>query len=88
MFHNRQITLCQVILSSPFNSPSSSLSHIFCFFRNFKLTLLELERLYNLLIEVEDCEKKLLALPTNTSMRVQVQALSIKPFYQYITLAF
>ena len=40
--------------------------------RNFKQTLIELERLYDLLIEVEDCEKKLTALPTGTSMRVQV----------------
>jgi hypothetical protein len=47
------------------------------FFRNFKLTLLELERLYNLLIEVEDCEKKLLALPTNTLLRVQVTGVMI-----------
>ena len=39
--------------------------------------MLELERLYNLLIAVEDCEKKLLALPTNTSMRVQVKLKSI-----------
>lgn len=41
--------------------------------RNYKLTLLELERLYNLLIEVEDCEKKLIALPTNAPMRIHVE---------------
>jgi len=40
--------------------------------KNFKQTLIELERLYSLLIEVEDCEKKLTALPTGTSMRLQV----------------
>jgi DNA topoisomerase 2-associated protein PAT1 len=34
--------------------------------RNYKKTLLELERLYNILIDVEDCEKKLAALPTGT----------------------
>ena len=43
--------------------------------RNFKQTLIELERLYDLLIEVEDCEKKLTALPTGTSMRLQVRKL-------------
>merc|ERR1719150_1663169 len=42
--------------------------------RNFKKTLLELERLYNTLIDVEDCEKKLVALPTGTSLRSQVEA--------------
>merc|ERR1719384_1853868 len=41
--------------------------------KNFKQTLIELERLYDLLIEVEDCEKKLTALPTGTSMRLQVE---------------
>ena len=44
-------------------------------YRNFKQTLIELERLYDLLIEVEDCEKKLTALPTGTSMRLQVKRL-------------
>lgn len=40
--------------------------------RNYKATLMELERLYSALIEVEDCEKKLSALPTGTAMRKQV----------------
>ena len=42
-------------------------------FRNYKQILLELERLYDLVIDVEDCEKKLMALPTNTAMRTQVE---------------
>jgi len=41
--------------------------------RNYKQILLELERLYDLVIDVEDCEKKLMALPTNTAMRTQVE---------------
>jgi len=49
----------------------------FLFFRNFKLTLLELERMYDLLIEVEDCEKKLFVLPTNTPMRQQVSEINL-----------
>lgn len=36
--------------------------------------MLELERLYSLVIDVEDCEKKLMALPTNTPMSAQVEA--------------
>lgn len=36
--------------------------------------MLCLERLYNILIDVEDCEKKLAALPTGTSLRSQVEA--------------
>lgn len=42
--------------------------------RNYKQILLELERMYDLVIDVEDCEKKLMALPTNTAMRTQVEA--------------
>ena len=42
--------------------------------RNFKKTLLELERMYNILIDVEDCEKKLAALPTGTSLRTQAES--------------
>merc|ERR1719150_3422433 len=41
--------------------------------RNFKKTLLELEKLYNTLIDVEDCEKKLAVLPTGTQLRTQVE---------------
>lgn len=41
--------------------------------RNFKKTLLELEKLYNILIDVEDCEKKLAVLPTGTPLRSQVE---------------
>ena len=41
--------------------------------RNFKKTLMELERFYNILIDVEDCEKKLAVLPTGTSLRTQVE---------------
>jgi len=41
--------------------------------RNYKQILLELERMYDLVIDVEDCEKKLMALPTNTAMRCQVE---------------
>ena len=41
--------------------------------RNFKKTLLELEKLYNTLIDVEDCEKKLAVLPTGTPLRSQVE---------------
>ncbi len=41
--------------------------------RNYKSTLLEIERLYAILIEVEDCEKKLAALPTNTALHKQVE---------------
>ena len=40
--------------------------------RNYKNTLMEIERLYAVVIEVEDAEKKLAALPTNTAMRKQV----------------
>lgn len=40
--------------------------------RNYKSTLLELERLYALVIDVEDCEKKLAALPTGSPLRLQV----------------
>ena len=43
------------------------------FRRNFKQTLIELERTYSILIDVEDCEKKLTALPTGTSMRLKVK---------------
>ena len=41
--------------------------------RNYKSTLLEIERLYSTLIEGEDCEKKLAALPTNTTLHKQVE---------------
>jgi len=41
--------------------------------RNFKKTLLQLERLYNILIDVEDCEKKLAVLPTGIPLRSQVE---------------
>ena len=41
--------------------------------RNFKKTLLQLERLYYILIDVEDCEKKLAVLPTGTPLRSQVE---------------
>ena len=41
--------------------------------RNYKSTLLEIERLYAAAIEVEDCEKKLAALPTGTALHGQVQ---------------
>lgn len=34
---------------------------------------MEIERLYTVIIEVEDCKKKLSALPTHTEMRKQVQ---------------
>ncbi len=34
---------------------------------------MELEHLYNTLIEIEDCEKKLAVLPTGTSLRTQVE---------------
>ncbi len=34
---------------------------------------MELERFYNILIDVEDCEKKLAVLPTGTSLRTQVE---------------
>ena len=34
---------------------------------------MEIERLYSALIAVEDCEKKIAALPTNTAMRQQVE---------------
>jgi hypothetical protein len=34
---------------------------------------MEIERLYGIIIEAEDCEKKLAALPTNTAMRKQVE---------------
>ena len=55
-------------------TPSSGLSGFSRFtFRNYKQILLELERLYDLVIDVEDCEKKLMALPTNTAMRTQVE---------------
>lgn len=40
--------------------------------RNYKKTLMELERLYTSIIEAEDCDKKLAALPTGTAMRSQV----------------
>ena len=36
--------------------------------------MLELERMYNILIDVEDCEKKLAALPTGTSLRTQAES--------------
>jgi len=42
--------------------------------RNYKNTLMEIERMYSALIAVEDCEKKIAALPTNTAMRAQVEA--------------
>ena len=35
---------------------------------------MEIERMYSALIAVEDCEKKIAALPTNTAMRAQVEA--------------
>ena len=55
-------------------TPSSGISGFARFaFRNYKQILLELERLYDLVIDVEDCEKKLMALPTNTAMRTQVE---------------
>ena len=41
--------------------------------RNFKKTLLGLERLYNIIIDVEDCEKKLAVLPTGIPLRSQVE---------------
>merc|ERR1719369_959117 len=41
--------------------------------RDFKKTLLELEKLYNILIDVEDCEKKLVVFPTGTPLRTQVE---------------
>jgi len=41
--------------------------------RNFKKTLLQLERLYKILIDVEDCEKKLALLPTGIPLRSQVE---------------
>merc|ERR1712004_643223 len=41
--------------------------------RNFEETLLELEKLYNTLIDVEDCEKKLAVLPAGTPLRSQVE---------------
>merc|ERR1719245_1981689 len=41
--------------------------------RNYKNTLMEIERMYSALIAVEDCEKKIAALPTNTAMRAQVE---------------
>ncbi|TRY76782.1 hypothetical protein TCAL_14765 [Tigriopus californicus] len=37
--------------------------------RNYKSILMELERIYSHIIEVEDSDKKLAALPTNTDMR-------------------
>ena len=55
------------------NCPLYPLLISFFLKRNFKQTLIELERLYDILIEVEDCEKKLTALPTGTSMRLQVR---------------
>ena len=42
--------------------------------RNFKKTLLQLERLYYILIDVEDCEKKLAVLPTGIPLRSQVES--------------
>jgi len=42
--------------------------------RNFKKTLLQLERLYKILIDVEDCEKKLALLPTGIPLRSQVES--------------
>jgi hypothetical protein len=42
--------------------------------RHYKSTLLEIERLYAVLIEAEDCEKKLAALPTGTPLRGQVES--------------
>ena len=42
--------------------------------RNFKKTLLGLERLYNIIIDVEDCEKKLAVLPTGIPLRSQVES--------------
>ncbi|XP_071747329.1 uncharacterized protein [Lepeophtheirus salmonis] len=42
--------------------------------RKYKQTLLELEHLFFLVIEVEDSEKKLAALPTNTTVRNQVES--------------
>ena len=50
----------------------NKLMFIVFFLRNFKQTLIELERTYSILIDVEDCEKKLTALPTGTSMRLKV----------------
>lgn len=41
--------------------------------RNYKKTLMELERLYSILIDVEDCEKKVAALPTGTPLRAQAE---------------
>ena len=51
----------------------NKLMFIVFFRRNFKQTLIELERTYSILIDVEDCEKKLTALPTGTSMRLKVK---------------
>jgi hypothetical protein len=41
--------------------------------RNYKNTLMEIERMYTALIAVEDCEKKISALPTGTVLRKQVE---------------
>ena len=60
------------------NTPRAYVGKPTCFYlfqdsRNFKKTLLELEKLYNTLIDVEDCEKKLAVLPTGTPLRSQVE---------------